>query len=63
MAHLAAHNIECIEQQAGEQNLYQVFIQDPNGITVELNFPAEEATALTAPKLALDLEGKSPVVS
>lgn len=32
-----------LEQQASKEDLYQVFVRDPNGITVELNFPAEEA--------------------
>jgi catechol 2,3-dioxygenase-like lactoylglutathione lyase family enzyme len=35
--------ITYLEQQASKQDLYQVFVRDPNGITVELNFPAEEA--------------------
>ena len=55
VAHLKARNVKYIEQQAGAQNLYQIFMQDPNGITVELNFPAEEAAGLAAPKLALNL--------
>ncbi len=55
LAHLQSRNIEFVEQQAGEQNLYQVFLADPNGITVELNFPAEEAVGREAPKLALSL--------
>jgi len=25
--------------------LYQVFVEDPNGVTLELNFPAAEAPA------------------
>ena len=55
MAHLKSMDVEFIEQQAGGQNLYQLFMQDPNGITVELNFPADEAVDLDAPKLALAL--------
>ena len=35
--------ITYLEQQASKQDLYQVFVRDPNGVTVELNFPAEEA--------------------
>ncbi|MBT4490204.1 MAG: hypothetical protein HOK30_25220 [Rhodospirillaceae bacterium] len=55
LAHLRARDIEFVEQQAGSQNLYQGFLADPNGITVELNFPAAEAVGLEAPKLALRL--------
>ncbi len=55
VAHLRSLQVEFIEQQAGGQNLYQIFMQDPNGITIELNFPAEEAVGLAAPKLALSL--------
>ncbi|MFP6726608.1 MAG: hypothetical protein VCB63_07120, partial [Alphaproteobacteria bacterium] len=55
LVHLQANGIEYVEQQASGQNVYQVFLQDPNGITVELNFPAEEAAGRQAPKLALAL--------
>jgi catechol 2,3-dioxygenase-like lactoylglutathione lyase family enzyme len=58
LAHLEAKNVAYIEQQAGAQNLYQVFMRDPNGITVELNFPADEAEGLSSPKLALTLGEK-----
>ena len=58
LAHLEAKGVTYIEQQAGAQNLYQLFLQDPNGITVELNFPAAEADGLKPPKLALALGEK-----
>ncbi len=57
-AHLEARKVPFIEQQASAQDLYQVFLQDPNGITVELNFPAEEAGGAEVPKLALTLAGE-----
>ena len=56
LVHLEATNIEYVEQQASCQDVYQVFLQDPNGITVELNFPVEESAGQLAPKLALKLE-------
>jgi len=58
LVHLDANNIEYVEQQASGQDVYQVFLQDPNGITVELNFPVEEGAGRQAPKLALTLEGR-----
>ena len=57
LVHLDANNIEYVEQQASCQDVYRVFLQDPNGITVELNFPVEEAAGRKAPVLALTLEG------
>ncbi len=60
LARLKAKNVEFIEQQASGQNLYQIFMRDPNGVTVELNFPAEEAVDLAAPKLALSLGDGEP---
>jgi len=53
LSYLASKGVTYIEQQAGTQNLYQVFLQHSNGITVELNFPAKEADGLKPPKLAL----------
>ncbi|MEK9660134.1 MAG: VOC family protein [Alphaproteobacteria bacterium] len=57
--------ITYLEQQASKQDLYQVFVRDPNGITVELNFPAEEAADMEGlAQLALRPEkwkdGKAP---
>ncbi len=52
-AHLEAGKIEFLEQQASNQNLYQIFLRDPNGVTIELNFPADEADGLEAPTLVL----------
>lgn len=47
------------ERQVADQGLYQVFFFDPNGIKVELNFEAAEATALglTAEVKASELAG------
>ncbi len=53
-ARLTERGITYLEQQASKQDLYQVFIRDPNGITVELNFPAEDAADMEGlAKLAL----------
>jgi catechol 2,3-dioxygenase-like lactoylglutathione lyase family enzyme len=56
MAHLRRHKIEFKERRANGQALYQLFMVDPNGVKVELNFDATEAEGLepeiTAEKLA-----------
>lgn len=44
-ARLKANGVDFVERQAHDQALYQLFCRDPiNGIKVELNFAAEEAT-------------------
>ncbi len=48
LATLKAHGIEGRERTVPAIGLHQVFIDDPNGIVVELNFPAAEKAALGA---------------
>ena len=43
IAHLQQHKIDFTERRANGQALYQLFMLDPNGIKVELNFDAAEA--------------------
>src|SRR5438309_10925365 len=56
MAHLRRHKVQFSERRANGQALYQLFMVDPNGIKVELNFDAAEAQGMepeiTAEKLA-----------
>ena len=56
MADLRRRGVEFSERRANGQALYQLFMYDPNGIKVELNFDAAEAQGLepeiTAEKLA-----------
>jgi hypothetical protein len=56
MAHLRRYKVEFSERRANGQALYQLFMYDPNGIKVELNFDAAEAQGIepevTAEKLA-----------
>jgi catechol 2,3-dioxygenase-like lactoylglutathione lyase family enzyme len=40
--------IECRERTVPDLGLHQVFIEDPCGVTIELNFPAAEAQSLAA---------------
>ena len=46
LAHLRRHAIEFSERRANGQALYQLFMFDPNGIKVELNFDAAEAQGM-----------------
>jgi catechol 2,3-dioxygenase-like lactoylglutathione lyase family enzyme len=43
LAHLRASHIEFTERRASNQALYQLFLLDPNGIKIELNFDTSEA--------------------
>ncbi|MDH3229693.1 MAG: VOC family protein [Alphaproteobacteria bacterium] len=56
MAALDARGIEYRQRQVSDQNLYQLFLTDPNGVKLELNFPAEEAAGLKAELTAEDLD-------
>jgi catechol 2,3-dioxygenase-like lactoylglutathione lyase family enzyme len=46
MAHLRRHRVEFNQRRANGQALYQLFMFDPNGIKIELNFDAAEAEGL-----------------
>ena len=48
LARLSAHGLTCTERTVPLLGLYQVFVIDPSGVVVELNFPAEEKAALAA---------------
>ena len=46
LGRLRAHQVQCRERSVPVLGLHQVFVDDPNGVVVELNFPAEEKAAL-----------------
>ena len=46
LAHLRSSGVEFSERRASGRAPYQLFLYDPNGIKVELNYPAEEAVGL-----------------
>ena len=46
MSHLGALGIEFKQRMVSDQGLYQLFMFDPNGVKIELNFPNAEALAL-----------------
>jgi catechol 2,3-dioxygenase-like lactoylglutathione lyase family enzyme len=43
IAHLERKGIAFNERRVNDQGLYQLFVVDPNGVKVELNFEASEA--------------------
>lgn len=48
IARLDKLGIEAEHRRVPDQNLHQVFLVDPNGVKLELNYPAREAMALDA---------------
>jgi catechol 2,3-dioxygenase-like lactoylglutathione lyase family enzyme len=46
MAHLGASGIAFSKRQVDDQGLFQLFLIDPNGIKVELNFAHSEAAGV-----------------
>lgn len=55
LARLQKAGVEFNERQVDDQALYQVFLFDPNGVKVELNFAAAEAKGRRATVTAADL--------
>ncbi len=55
MERLRQHKVDFKERRANGQALYQLFMFDPNGIKVELNFDAAEAQGFVPEVIAADL--------
>ena len=49
-------NVVYTKRQVDAQGLFQLFLLDPNGLKIELNFSSEEATEIEADVTAADLE-------
>ena len=43
VGHLRSLNVPFTQRMVSDQGLYQLFLIDPNGVKVELNFPNTEA--------------------
>ena len=56
MGHLRGKGVAFTERQVDSQGLYQLFLIDPNGVKVELNYPNSEAAGMTPELMASDLE-------
>ena len=59
MRHLDARGIDYTKRQVDDQGLFQLFLIDPNGVKVELNFANAEAADIEADVRASDLETQS----
>jgi catechol 2,3-dioxygenase-like lactoylglutathione lyase family enzyme len=58
IARLRSRGVEFNERRANGQALYQLFMYDPNGIKVELNFDAAEAEGREPEVMASKLAGR-----
>jgi catechol 2,3-dioxygenase-like lactoylglutathione lyase family enzyme len=57
LAHLASLGVEFKQRRVDDQGLYQLFMFDPNGVKIELNFAAAEAAGVRPELLASELPG------
>ena len=57
MEHLKSTAVEFRKRQVDDQGLFQLFLFDPNGIKIELNFEASEAEGIAPEVMASALEG------
>jgi hypothetical protein len=56
IAQLKRHNVEFTQRMVDAQGLYQLFLVDPNGVKVELNFANTEAKDIKPELMASELE-------
>jgi len=57
LEHLTALGVPFKRRQVSDQGLYQLFLFDPNGVKVELNFANAEARGVRPELMASDLPG------
>ena len=57
MAHLQTLGVDFKQRQVDDQGLYQLFMFDPNGVKIELNYSSTEAVGLRAEVKASELPG------
>jgi catechol 2,3-dioxygenase-like lactoylglutathione lyase family enzyme len=55
IAHLEALGVDFKQRQVDDQGLYQLFMFDPNGVKIELNYSNSEAEGLKAGLMASEL--------
>ena len=57
LEHLTALGVKFSRRQVNDQGLYQLFLLDPNGVKVELNFANAEARGIRPELMASNLPG------
>ena len=55
LEHLRKEKVAFTQRRANGQALFQLFLYDPNGIKIELNYAAEEAKGIAPELMASDL--------
>jgi catechol 2,3-dioxygenase-like lactoylglutathione lyase family enzyme len=55
IAHLKSLKVDFRQRQVDDQGLYQLFMFDPNGVKIELNYARAEAEGLRAELMASEL--------
>jgi len=55
IAHLKKLGVDFKQRRVDDQGLYQLFMLDPNGVKVELNYAGDEAAGLRAEVVASEL--------
>ena len=55
LQHLRSEGIAFSQRRANGQALFQLFLYDPNGIKIELNYAAQEAEGISPELMASDL--------
>jgi len=55
LEHLRAENVPFSQRRANGQALFQLFLYDPNGVKIELNYAAAEAEGIAPELMASDL--------
>lgn len=55
MEHLTRHKVDFKKRMVNDQGLFQLFMMDPNGIKVELNFSNQEVGSVRPELMATDL--------
>ena len=55
LAHLRKEGVAFTQRRANGQALFQLFLFDPNGVKIELNYAADEADGIAPELMASDL--------
>lgn len=56
LLHLQRQNVEFTQRMVSDQGLFQLFLIDPNGVKIELNFANSEAQGIKPELMASDLD-------